>query len=46
MAMFAENRHQIIESLRKDLPEREFKVQFYYRIYGEPLPPIFLSNEE
>jgi hypothetical protein len=44
-AMFAENRHQIIESLPKDLSEREFKRQLYYRTYGEHLPDDFLRTK-
>jgi hypothetical protein len=43
-AMFSEHRHQIIESLPKDLSEREFKRQLYYRIYGEHLPDDFFKD--
>ena len=46
VAMFSENRHQIIESLPKDLSEREFKKQLYYRTYGEHLPVRFFKDEE
>lgn len=43
-ALFSENRHQIIESLPKDLSEKEFKRQLYFRTYGEHLPEDFLRK--
>lgn len=46
MAMFSEGRHRIIESLPKNLSERKFKKQLYYRTYGEPLPADFFKDEE
>ena len=45
-AMFSEHRHQIIESLPKDLTEREFKEQLYFRTYGEHLPEGFFKDDE
>lgn len=45
-AMFAAARNVIIASLPKDLSEREFKKQLYYRTYGEHLPDDFFKNEE
>ena len=45
-AMFSERRHQIIESLPKDLSEKEFKKQLYYRTYGEHLPEDFFKDED
>jgi hypothetical protein len=44
--MFAAARRALIASLPKDLPEREFKKQLYYRTYGEPLPEDFFGDEE
>lgn len=44
-AMFSENRHQIIESIPKDLSERELKKQIYFRTYGEHLPEDFFRGE-
>ena len=44
--MFATTRRVIIASLPKDLSEREFKKQIYYRTYGEHLPEDFFRNEE
>ena len=44
--MFMAARQLIIESLPKDLPEREFKKQLYYRTYGEPLPEDFFKDED
>jgi len=43
-AMFAEFRHQIIESLPKDLSEKELKKEVYFRTYGEPLPDDFFKD--
>lgn len=45
-AMFAAARDTIIASLPKDLSEREFKKQLYYRTYAEPLPDDFFKDEE
>jgi hypothetical protein len=45
-AMFAAARDVIIASLPKDLSEKEFKKQLYYRTYGEPLPDDFFKDEE
>ena len=45
-AMFAAARNTIIASLPKDLSEREFKRQLYYRTYGEHLPDDFFKDEE
>lgn len=44
-ALFSEHRHNIIESLPKDLSEREFKRQLYFRTYGENLPDDFFKDE-
>ena len=44
--MFASARRAVIASLPKDLSEKEFKKQLYYRTYGEPLPEDFFKNEE
>lgn len=44
-AMFAENRYTIIKTLPKDLSEREFKEQVYFRTYGEHLPDDFFKDE-
>ncbi|HRH46100.1 MAG TPA: hypothetical protein PKY82_30935 [Pyrinomonadaceae bacterium] len=43
-ALFAENRHNIIQSLPKNLSEQEFKKQLYFRTYGEHLPEDFFKN--
>lgn len=43
-ALFSENRHNIIESLAKDLSEKEFKRQLYFRTYGEHLPEDFFKE--
>ncbi len=45
-AMFSEHRHNIIESLPKDISEQEFKRQFYFRTYGETLPEDFFDNSK
>jgi hypothetical protein len=44
--MFATARRAIIASLPKNLSEREFKRQLYYRTYGEQLPEDFFKEEE
>ena len=44
--MFATARRMVIASLPKDLSDREFKEQLYFRTYGEHLPDDFFSNEE
>jgi hypothetical protein len=43
-AMFSENRHNIIQSLPKNLSEKEFKKQLYFRTYGEHLPEDFFKD--
>ena len=45
-SLFAEHRHNIIESLPKNLSEKEFKKQLYFRTYGEQLPEDFFKNSE
>jgi hypothetical protein len=44
--MFATARRVIIASLPKDLSEREFKSQLYFRTYGEHLPADFFKDED
>lgn len=44
-SLFSENRHNIIESLPKNLSEKKFKKQLYFRTYGEHLPDDFFKNE-
>ena len=44
--MFAAARRLMIESLSKDLSEREFKKQVYFRTYGEHLPNDYFKDEE
>lgn len=44
--LFAEFRRGIIASLPKDLPEREFKRQLYFRTYGEHLPDDYFKDED
>ena len=44
--MFAATRRLMIESLSKDLSEREFKKQVYFRTYGEHLPNDYFKDEE
>jgi hypothetical protein len=44
--LFATARRAIIESLPKNLSEREFKEQLYYRTYGEHLPADFFEDRE
>lgn len=44
--MFATARRIIIESLPKDLSEREMKEQIYFRTYGEPLPEDFFGDKK
>ena len=43
-AMFAAGRKAVIASLPKDLSEREFKEQLFYRTYGEHLPEDFFKD--
>jgi hypothetical protein len=43
--MFATVRRAIIASLPKNLSEREFKEQLYYRTYGEHLPEDFFDRK-
>ncbi len=45
-SLFAENRQNIIDSLPKNLSEKEFKKQLYFRTYGEHLPEDFFKNEK
>jgi hypothetical protein len=45
-AMSAEHRHNIIESLPKDLSKKEFKKQLYFRTYGEYLPDDFFQGRQ
>lgn len=45
-AMFAACRNAIVASLPKDLTEREFKEQLYFRTYGEHLPDDFFRDED
>ena len=42
--MFATARRVLINSLPKDLPEKEFKKQLYFRTYGEHLPEDFFKD--
>lgn len=42
-AMFAAGRRAVIASLPKDLSEKEFKKQLFYRTYGEHLPEDFFN---
>ena len=42
--MFMAARELIISSLPKDLPEQEFKRQYYKKMYGENLPEDFFKN--
>ena len=44
--MFALARRAIIDSLPKDLSEKEFKRQLYFRTYGEHMPDDFFKDEE
>lgn len=44
--MFATARRAIIASLPKDLSEKEFKKQLYFRTYGEHLPEDFFKDEK
>jgi len=44
-SMFAVARRAVIASLPKDLSEREFKEQLYFRTYGEHLPVDFFDDE-
>ncbi len=43
-AMFTAGRKTVIASLPKDLSEKEFKKQLYYRTYGEHLPDDFFKD--
>ncbi len=43
--LFALSRRAIIDSLPKDLSEREFKNQVYFRTYGEHLPDDYFKDE-
>ena len=44
--LFALSRRAIIDSLPKDLSERDFKRQLFFRTYGEQLPDDFFKNED
>ena len=44
--MFATARRVVIASLPKNLSEKEFKKQLYFRTYGEHLPEDFFKNSE
>ncbi len=44
-SMFASCRRVIIASLPKNLSEREFKQQLYFRTYGEHLPEDFFKDK-
>lgn len=44
--MFMAARELIIASLPKNLSEREFKKQYYQKMYSEPLPADFFKDEE
>ena len=44
--MFATARNLMINSLPKNLSERELKKQIYERTYGELLPADFFKDEE
>lgn len=43
--MFATARRMLINSLPKNLPERELKHLIYERTYGESLPDDFFKDE-
>ena len=43
--MFATARRVLINSLPKNLSEKEFKKQLYFRTYGEHLPEDFFKDE-
>ena len=43
--MFATARRVVIASLPKNLSEKEFKEQLYFRTYGEHLPDDFFKNK-
>ncbi len=43
-AMFAAGRRALIASLPKNLSEKEFKKQLYFRTYGEHLPDDFFKD--
>ena len=44
-AMFAAGRKAVIASLPKNLSEKEFIKQLYYRTYGENLPEDFFDKK-
>ncbi len=44
--MFATARRVLINSLPKNLSEKEFKKQLYFRTYGEHLPEDFFRDEK
>jgi hypothetical protein len=42
--MFMSARELFLQSLPKNLPEKEVKKQLYFRIYGEHLPDEFFKD--
>lgn len=42
--MFTAMRQAILDSLPKNLSEKEIKKQLYFRTYGEPLPEDFFRD--
>jgi hypothetical protein len=42
--MFMSARELFLQSLPKNLPEKEVKKQLYFRIYGEHLPDDFFKD--
>lgn len=44
--MFQTAREMIIASLPKNLSEKEFKQQLYFRTYGEHLPEDFFKDKK
>lgn len=44
--MYQTAREMIIASLPKNLSEKEFKQQLYFRTYGEHLPEDFFKDEQ
>ncbi len=43
--MFQTSREMIIASLPKDISEKDFKRQLYFKTYGEHLPEDFFKDE-
>ena len=44
--MFMAARQLLLASLPQHLSERELKKQYYFQMYGEPLPADFFKDEE